>query len=386
MANNFIIEPDLDFIKNISELGGTDLKKCFQCATCSVACKISPNKNPFPRREMLFASWGIKDNLLKSSNIWLCHNCGDCSILCPRGAKPADVLSAIRTSTIINYAKPKFIAKAVNNPDRLPLLLMAPVFLFLFIGLLLKLVGVHWLNFSPVGENLWQHNFVSNYLVDLIILPTASLSFLFFIISIKHFLDDIHKNALEEKKIDKKNLNYKEFLKSILVTFKTVLKHKKFDECEENQERSTPHMMVFYGFVGLFIVTQCFFIAEWVFHIEGPYTQLNPIKWLGNIAGVSLIVGCLVLLFTRINKKEQVSNFNDWFLLYLILLLGTTGMVTEMLRLAGAHNISAVMYFVHVISVWCLFAYSPFSKLAHILYRFIAMTHQDYVERTSIKK
>ena len=48
MAERYVVEPDLEFIKAVGALGGEDLKKCYQCATCSVACKISPDTKPFP--------------------------------------------------------------------------------------------------------------------------------------------------------------------------------------------------------------------------------------------------------------------------------------------------------------------------------------------------
>jgi quinone-modifying oxidoreductase subunit QmoC len=40
-------------------------------------------------------------------------------------------------------------------------------------------------------------------------------------------------------------------------------------------------MMVLFSFIGLFIVTNSFFAAEWIFHIEGPYRQTQP----GEMAG-----------------------------------------------------------------------------------------------------
>jgi len=57
MADTYLVEPDIGFIKELAERGGQDLKKCFQCATCSVACKIAPEDKPFPRKEMIAASW-----------------------------------------------------------------------------------------------------------------------------------------------------------------------------------------------------------------------------------------------------------------------------------------------------------------------------------------
>ncbi len=61
MAEATVLNPDLGFIKDLQALGGGDLKKCYQCATCSVVCPISPETKPYPRKEMIAASWGLKD-------------------------------------------------------------------------------------------------------------------------------------------------------------------------------------------------------------------------------------------------------------------------------------------------------------------------------------
>ena len=48
MANEFVAEPDLQFAKDLIDAGAGDVKKCYQCATCSVACRIAPDNNPLP--------------------------------------------------------------------------------------------------------------------------------------------------------------------------------------------------------------------------------------------------------------------------------------------------------------------------------------------------
>ncbi|HHC24836.1 MAG TPA: heterodisulfide reductase, partial [Desulfobacterales bacterium] len=174
MADKYLIEPDIGFIKELERLGGDTLKKCFQCATCSVACPISPETKPFPRKEMIAASWGLKDRLVGNADVWLCHNCGDCTTLCPRGAKPGDVLGAVRSYAVAEYATPKWLGRMVNDPKMLPVLFLSPAVLFLVLGFILKIVGVNWLNFSPGGEEIVHGNFFNTWLVDLIFVPTAA--------------------------------------------------------------------------------------------------------------------------------------------------------------------------------------------------------------------
>ena len=376
MAETYLVEPDISFINEISGLGGNDLKKCFQCATCSVACTISPDNKPFPRKEMIAASWGLKDRLVGNPDVWLCHNCGDCSTLCPRGAKPGDVLAAVRSYAVADYAAPKAIGRAINDPKKLPLFILAPVVIFLVVGLLTGL-----LDFSPEGEKLAHTNFFSTWLVDIIFIPLAIWVVAIFAMGLKRFLADIHSNALLEGKTDKKDLNFGEFIPALIKTIPTILTHNKFDQCGENNDRSLAHMLVFYSFIALFIVTSIFFVAIYILQIHGPYSQMNPVKWLANIGAVALILGGILMLKNRLSKTDQVNRYIDWYLVGLVLGLGISGLLTEVTRLAGWAGITYGMYFVHLVFVFNLFAFLPFSKLAHMVYRTVSLAYGEYSGR-----
>jgi quinone-modifying oxidoreductase subunit QmoC len=376
MADKYLVEPDLNFVKEVVGLGGDDVKKCFQCATCSVVCPISPDNKPFPRKEMIAAQWGLKDKLVSNLDIWLCHQCGDCSTKCPRGAKPGDVLGAIRSYAISEYAVPKWLAKAVNDQSKLPILLLIPVVIFLVLGYITGLM-----NFSPGGEEIVHANFFSSWLVDMIFVPLTVWVIAIFAMGINRFVKDIHESAVREGKTNKDRVEIGAFIQALIRVLPTILKHNKFTECGENKERATAHLMVFYAFIGLFIVTNIFFVVLYVFQIHGPYSQLNPVKWLANVSGVALVIGSILMIKNRMAKTTQSTSYKDWYLLGLVLGLGLTGMLTEMTRLAGAANLSYFMYFTHLVFVFNLFAFLPFSKLAHIVYRTVAMAYAEYANR-----
>ena len=134
MAEAVLIQPDTSFIRDVVAAGGGDLKKCYQCATCSVVCELSPEESPFPRKQMIEAQWGLKAQLLGDPAIWLCHNCGDCTTQCPRGAHPSEVLGALRSVAIQNFAFPKFMGRLVASRKALALLFLLPTLIFLAIA------------------------------------------------------------------------------------------------------------------------------------------------------------------------------------------------------------------------------------------------------------
>ncbi len=391
MTKRCLVEPDVNFVKQVIGLGGDTLKKCFQCATCSVACPISPDNKPFPRKEMMAASWGLKDRLVKNGDIWLCHQCGDCSTLCPRGARPGDVLSAVRSYAISEYALSKRIGAAVNDPKKLHILFGIPAALFAVLAFITVFFGDTMSSiFHAIGLE-WSHgghdgviahaDFISTWFVDLVFVPLAGWIFINFVLGLKRFIADIHENALLEGKTDKEDLNIKEMIQALIKVIPAILKHDKFSQCTENKERETSHMMVLYAFIGLFVVTNIFFVVLYVFHIPGPYSQLNPVKWLANISGIFLVIGSGLMIKSRLSKTDQTTVYKDWYLLGLVLGLGVTGLLSEMTRMAGLAGVTYGVYLIHLVLVFNLFAFLPYSKLAHVVYRTVAMTYAEYRNR-----
>ena len=126
MTERVSVSADLNFVEGLMLHGAADLKKCYQCSTCTVACPLTPDDQPFPRKEMLWAQWGMHKKLVRDMDLWLCHNCNDCTDLCPRGAKPGEVMSTLRNRTIEHYSYPQIISKAAKTVSGNVVLFLIP--------------------------------------------------------------------------------------------------------------------------------------------------------------------------------------------------------------------------------------------------------------------
>jgi quinone-modifying oxidoreductase subunit QmoC len=275
------------------------------------------------------------------------------------------------------------LARAMKDPKKLPILLAIPAVLFLIVGTVTGL-----LNFTPdLSGGIKHYKFFSTWLVDIHMVPAAIFAVVVFALGLKRFIADIHQNALAEAKTNKEKIEVGGFIVALLKVIPTILKHSKFSQCTENKNREISHLLTLYGFIGLFIVTSIIFVVIYGSYLlpsgplHGPWSQLNPVKWLANLSGAALIIGTALMIKNRSAKKDQVSGYWDWYLIYLAFGLGVTGMGAELTRLAGWAAVTFTTYYVHLILVFALIAYLPFSKLAHLVYRTVAMAYNEYAGR-----
>lgn len=376
MADRQLVEPDMNFVKKLVGFGGDTLKKCFQCATCSVACKLSPEKSPFPRKEMIWAGWGLRDRLVNDPDIWLCHQCNDCSTYCPRGAKPGDVLAAIRRFSFVHYAFPGFLGKAVSNGKYLPLLLAIPVVLLLF------LMGISGHLTIPEGEIVFER-FIPHYIVDPFFIAVSILITMSLVVGVTRFWNGM-KGGVHPA--GPRSLSFGDFIKShVIPTLVDIFKHSKFMDCEKNRFRYVAHLLIFYAFIALAVVTGIVFLGIYFLRIEHmlPLAQWNPIKLLANAGAIALFVGCTMVISNRLKEEEDKSRttYFDWVFIIMVYLVAISGILTEIIRLAHVPVLAYSIYFIHLVLVFYLLAYLPFSKFAHMIYRTVALIYSSYSQR-----
>ena len=389
MANGQLIEPNLQFIRDVKKAGGDTVKSCFQCATCSVVCSLSPANKPFPRKEMLLAQWGQSDRLMADPDIWMCFQCNDCTLKCPRGARPGDVLAAIRSYMYRKFAFPSFMGKAVASPRALPILLAIPI--------LILLIGIFFLpKIGPEGEILYLTSstidfdyFLRHSFIDALFVIGNIIIFLFAAIGFVRFWKGLKASGYESKM---------GFIPALILTIKSILSHSSFYDCDTNKPRALAHLLLFYGFIGAMFTTGAVFIFIFIphyLHLLGleqfsaffdlPVNLPHPVKIIGGISGLALVIGGGMLIIRRWQNRDNVgaNGYADYLFLYMLFIVGLTGMLSWVTRLTGIPMLAYIVYFIHLVTVFFLLWYMPYSKFAHMIYRTLALVYTRSVGRTA---
>lgn len=387
------VQPDLSFIKHLKGAGGDTLKKCYQCATCSVSCPLSTDEKPFPRKEMIWSQWGMKDNLIADPDVFLCHQCGDCSTYCPRGAKPSEVLGAIRSYAYTFYGWPAGLAKLATSAKNLPILIGIPVVVIFVMWLISG--GMH-IPSKETFANHGYHEFFGHwgfkwyakniFFIVLIMVSSWAIA----VTSLYKGLTKLWRAMSENAGISS---TYRPSTPQFVTQFLwpslvEIVKHDRFKECGTNDNRATGHLPLMLAFIGLFIVTIWslvkndvigLFVPSWI----GPMVIYDPFKILANVSAIAPLFGIFILWKNRTKSEstgESSKTFYDWFLIWEIAAVGITGLGAELLRWLGLPTLGYAVYFCHLVSVMMLFLYLPYTKFAHIAYRTTAMAFEKYRE------
>ncbi len=357
------VQPDISFIEELQEAARSPLTTCMQCGACTAACSLSEAQEVFPRKQMIMAAWGMKDRLMADPNVWTCHQCGDCTLTCPRDVKPGEILAALRLAQIRHYASPAWLSRWMQDIRYLPLVILLPV---VMIALILLLAGTLTLaGFStPEGQVNYGDFFPHGWL-------NGSFTFLFVLSAIAGIRGVVrywnNMKSLHEESHARPRLRFQEFWPLV----RNVMVHRDFKRCTEHKSRSLSHFLVFWGFIVLLFVTLFAILSSLFF--EYPLTILNPIKIAGNLGASLLLAGTSMMILDRLRKRQSLgSRYVDWFFLVSFWLLTLSGILVEGARFQG-WSIAYHLYFWHLVMVWIIILYFPYTKFAHFLYRTVAL-------------
>jgi quinone-modifying oxidoreductase subunit QmoC len=389
MAEAHLVKPDRRFVAEIIAAGGGDLKKCFQCATCSTVCELATGSRPFPRKEMVWAQWGLRDRLMADPDVWLCHQCNDCSTHCPRGARPGDVLAAVRQQAVRHYAVPRFLATWANNAKTLPLVLLLPVAL-LAVALLARGPLERVL---PFGE---ERGFYAQFFPHWLLIGFYGFFTGLACVAAVVGIVRLWKAMRAADEAAGTYVAAVGVVPSVLRALTAIVTHERFAKCQAQAPRRLAHLAAFYGFMALYVVTVWavidMYVNPYVFGIASqyPFDLLHPMKILANVGGVALIFGCVKALADRRSDRPgaAVTTSFDLVFVWLLLGVGVTGFAVEILRFtvgpateSSLATTAYAVYFVHLVVVFQLLTYLPYSKFAHLLYRTTAMVYAEHTAR-----
>src|ERR1035438_5395907 len=94
---------DPSLLSEVRRYGVFNARGCFNCGSCTIDCDLATASASFPRRAMQSVVLGLKDTVRQSLDPWLCHDCGDCSVTCPRDAKPRESMKTLRRYLMAQY-------------------------------------------------------------------------------------------------------------------------------------------------------------------------------------------------------------------------------------------------------------------------------------------
>ncbi len=363
MATLTAIAPSSEFRAELARRGGDTAARCFQCATCGSVCELAPAEAPFPRRQMLYAQWGLADRLAADPAVWLCHQCGDCSTRCPRDARPGTVIGAVRSLVIERLAAPRFLGRVVADARTTwPLLLGVPI---LFWAALVLLAGPALPAHLAAYEEIVPHAFIYG-----VFFPVAVFVLLAAVISGRRFWALLGSSGPPRQG---------SFLGALAGVVGEIATHGRFGSCDEGAARRWGHLALFWGFVGAAVTSGLLIVWMYGFGVPLPLPQAHPVKILGNLSALLLVVGGVLLTLARLRDGERVgvSTAFDRFFLATVVLVLATGVLVEVVRLAAVPPpAAAALYIIHLGVVLALFLSFPYSKFAHMLYRTLAMVHQ----------
>jgi quinone-modifying oxidoreductase subunit QmoC len=186
------------------------------------------------------------------------------------------------------------------------------------------------------------------------------------------------------------------FVTALVQTLKEILSHTKFRDCGANAPRAIGHMFLLFGFIGAMITTALVLVFVFIPHylellgaehlhsfFTVPIDLPHPVKILGALSGTALTVGGAMLIYRRWANKDEVgaNGYADYLFLYVMFLTGVTGMLSWLIRLTGVPMFAYVIYFLHVLCVFVLLWYMPYSKFAHMFYRSLAIIHARTIGR-----
>ena len=387
---------DTELLTDLQRYGAADVSACFSCGTCTASCPLVSEDASFPRRIIRYAQVGMRDELLGSKELWTCYACGECSETCPTHAEPSEFMAAARRYAVGQYDRTGLARTLSTRPIIGTIIAVAlAVFFALFM-------------FAGRGDQSTETLEIFGFI------PEALIHDLGIVVMILVFAAGLAGLAMMSRAVSRaEGVSLRSMVAGRSALMRTAralwtalaiesLGQRRYRrDCDDDTAAATGavadtdesgqpwylrrwflHAATMWGFLGLLAAT----ILDYGLALAGiketgtPVPIWYPVRLLGTVAGLMLVYGSTMLIVRRFRAAEpsvQHSSAGDWTLLALVWLTGVTGFALELaLYLPGAPVWGYWVFLFHVAVAMELVILAPFMKLAHAVYRPLALFFQ----------
>ena len=367
---NVRILSDPTLLADIRRYGKFDTTGCYQCGSCTISCDLVTDFVSFPRRIIRYALLGLRKPLMESLEPWVCHDCGDCSLICPRQAEPRISMMTVRRFLTAQYDWTGLSSKILTSKawyvGSLGVASASALLLILLYHLLYVKLAFHDFVTTPMGL---EHMFptMKYYTLVVILLPFELLTARVF---------RIWRLTMREEKIP-----LSAYLQEAGTYVYHSVTHTLMRKCPE-RGRWTGHWLLAAGVV--LILTIKVFALRW-FQTDKIYPLYHPQRWLGYLATACILYGVGTVLACRIKGDKEICKtrgLEDLMFPILLLLVALSGISVHILRYAGFEMACHFVYALHIVVATPILAVEmSFGKWSHMIYRPLALYFQAVKER-----
>jgi ferredoxin/nitrate reductase gamma subunit len=367
------VDPRL--MKDIQRYGAFDVSACFNCGNCTAVCPLSEEQGSFPRKLIRLGQIGARERILESPEPWLCYYCGECSDTCPRRAEPGEYMAALRRYTIAAY-EPTGVAGWMFKSLGVALLVTFAVAIVL---------GLFLVGLKPGTDGAaYAQKWLFKSLVPYPVIHATGIGI--FILAAITVLAGVGgmvrrvRRGIAGAPMGKRT--FAQVRAAVAQTLAEIALMRRHREEPGGTDADKPflarpsviHRGIMYGFAGLLAAT----VLDFAFIVLLPLgTTFWPARIIGTVSGIVLLYGVAAASVRRLRKQDKNaahSAFADWWVLVVLFLLGVTGfwlLGVVSFGARGAFNDAVLL--VHAALAMELVLLVAFTKMAHVLYRPVAL-------------
>jgi ferredoxin len=378
---------DPTVIREMRAFGAFDVSACFNCGNCTAVCPLSEAHVAFPRRVIRYAQLGQREHIAASKEVWLCYYCAECSDTCPRQAEPGEFMASARRYAIATF-DPTSIARRLYRSKSFNLGLLTVVFAAILGILLATSPGLPsgaatsgtLLQYIPFESIHWLGIGV---MIVVVALVAATLGNMLWMLSRAPT-----PGGLGATQVRPERFPLVAGLAAGWAALAEVVGQKRYRDCDAERAVALPpwplrrwvvHFSIMGGIVGLAAAT----VLDYLLKTPGSYVPVySPIRLLGTVAGALFMYGTTAIIVQRLRRQDKYHShtlLSDWIFLALLWVIGASGFVLEVadyIQIGRAWV--AVVFLIHMALAFELILLLPFTKLAHVVYRPVAIWFTEF--------